>query len=164
MPEEIRKHKVKTPLGKLGDVRGRPLPQHFELSILAIGKRSGRMVNGHGFLSFKRYRLFVDSDLKTERVEIREFFDSLVVTYQRKTVVSYAISFLRSEVIEVSNTPVFHEHPGIVPSPQMELFDLLAYPFRYVYRRPPYRKRQKYQTDATQLEIDFANKREELGD
>jgi len=69
---------VKTPLGKLGAGRGRLLPEHFELSLLATGKRFPRTVNGVGFLSFKRYRLYVDTDLKRQRVEIREFFDTLV--------------------------------------------------------------------------------------
>jgi hypothetical protein len=48
--------------------------------MIATGKRFGRTVNGHGWISFKRYRLFVDTDLLRQRVEIREFFDSLVVT------------------------------------------------------------------------------------
>ena len=34
--------------GKLGTVRGRPLPDHFDLSLLATGKRFGRTVDCHG--------------------------------------------------------------------------------------------------------------------
>jgi hypothetical protein len=73
----FRKDEVKTPLGKLAETRGRQLPQHFELSLLATGKRFPRKVDGHGFLSFKRYRLYVDTALQRQHVEIREFFDSL---------------------------------------------------------------------------------------
>lgn len=151
----FRKDDVKTPSGKLGTTRGRALPEHFELSTLATAKRSPRTVDGAGFLSFKRYRLYVDTDLKRQRVEIREFFDTLVITYQRGTVVSYAVSHEKRSVIEVENTPVFHEHPGIFHSPQMELFDLSSFEWRYVYRRPPYRKRKKIKKDATQLMIDL---------
>lgn len=67
------KDDVKTPLGRLGTTRGRELPEHFELSVLATAKRFPRTVDGTGFLSFKRYRLYVDTDLKRQRVEIREF-------------------------------------------------------------------------------------------
>ncbi|MBI1930092.1 transposase family protein [Candidatus Poribacteria bacterium] len=159
----FRKDDVKTPLGKLGAEKGRPLPEHFELSLLATGKRFPRTVNGVGFLSFKRYRLYVDTDLKRQQVEIREFFDTLVITYQRGTIVSYACSHERSEVIAVENTPVFHDYPGIFHSPQMELFNLSSFKWRYVYRRPPNRKHPKPKKDATQLEIDFGKESGSLG-
>ena len=155
----FRKDAVKTPLGKLGTTRGRELPEHFELSTLATGKRFGRKVNGQGWISFKRYRLYVDTDLKRHHVEIREFFDSLVIIYQRGTVVSYACSLEQSEIIEVEKTPVFHEHPGINHPPQLELFDLPAYRLRYVVRRSPNRKRPHLKKDATQLELDFRKTR-----
>jgi len=52
----------------------------------------------------------------------------------------------------VKNTPVFHEHPGIEPSPQLELFDVSQYQLHYVTKRPPYRKRMR--RDARQLLIE----------
>lgn len=67
-------------------------------------------------------------------------------------------------MIAVENTPVFHEHPGRQHSPQMELFDLCAYRFRYVVRRPPHRKRPQPQKDATQLMIDLGRLWEAKGD
>ena len=63
------------------------MPEDFQLSVVATGKRFGRTVDNQGRISIKRYRLFVHTDLKKERVEIREFFDSLVVTYKSGTVV-----------------------------------------------------------------------------
>jgi hypothetical protein len=86
---EFRRDEVQTPLGKLGTTRGRPLPSDFELSVLAISKRSSRTVGGQGWISFKRYRLYVHCELSTQRVEIRECIDSLVVIYQSRPVVSY---------------------------------------------------------------------------
>ncbi len=82
---------------------------------------------------------------------IREFFDSLVVTYRSGTVVSYACSHERQQVIAVENTPVFHEHPGIETSPQLALFDLSMFEGRYVTKRPPNRKHPS--PDASQLII-----------
>ncbi len=81
---------------------------------------------------------------------------SLVVTYQRGTVVSYAISHERSQGVSIENTPVFHEHPGIQHSPQLALFALSGFECRYVTRRLPNRKRPHPKKDAIQLEIDFA--------
>ena len=75
----FRKDKVRTPLGKLGRALGRPLPEDFELGVVATGKRFTRTVDGQGRISIKRYRLFVSVDLSKQKVEIREFFDSLVV-------------------------------------------------------------------------------------
>ena len=151
----FRNDKVKTPLGKLAKARGRELPQHFELSIVATGKRCPRTVNGQGGISFKRYRLFVHADLKNYRVEIREFFDSLVVTYRSGTVVSYPCSHCESQIIEIENTPVFHHHPAIEHSTQLLLFDLSAFKCKYVIRRKPNRKRPKFKTDVIQLELHF---------
>ena len=42
----FRNDEVKTPLGKLGSAMGRPLPEDFELSLLATGKRFTRTVDG----------------------------------------------------------------------------------------------------------------------
>ncbi len=136
----FRHDEVNTPLGKLGATKGRPLPEDFELSLLATGKRFTRVVDGQGRISWKRYHLYVRVELKQERVEIQEFFDSLVITYQNGAVATYACSHERSQVISVSNNPVFHDHPEIETSPQLELFDLSQFRLRYVSRRPPNRK------------------------
>ena len=149
---EFRKDEVKTPYGKLGDIRGRPMPEEFELKYLATGKRSKRTVNGQGMISWKRYCLYVNVELKKEKIEIREFFDSLVIVYHSVTVVSYECSHERSEVSSVFNTPVFHDHPGIESSKQLELFDLSQFQLRYVSRRPPNRKNPA--GNATQLMIE----------
>jgi len=133
----FRHDEVKTPLGRLGDVKGRPLPDNFELRLMATGKRSIRTVDGQGRISWKRYRLYVRVELKQERVEIQEFFDSLVITYQNGAVATYACSHEHSQVASVSNTPVFHDHPGIELSKQLELFDLSRFQLRYVSRRLP---------------------------
>jgi hypothetical protein len=152
---EFRNDEVKTPLGKLGSIRGRPLPDDFELSALATGKQFTRTVDGQGRISWKRYRLYVRTELKQERVEIFELFDSLVITYQSGTVVSYACTHERNEIASVSNTPVFHDYPGIEPTAQLELFDISQFQLHYVSRRPPYRKRVR--SDAIQLVMDLDN-------
>jgi hypothetical protein len=149
---EFRKDEVKTPFGKLGDIRGRPMPDDFELKMLATGKRFKRTVDGQGMISWKRYRVYVKVELKKEKIEIREFFDSLVVVYHSGTVVSYECSHERSEVSSIFNTPVFHDHPGIESSKQLELFDLSQYQLRYVSRRPPNHKHPAGR--ATQLMIE----------
>ena len=57
-----------------------------------------------------------------------------------------------SEINFVSDTPMFHDHPGIEPTTQLELFGLSQFPLRYVSRRPP---NQKYPPgNATQLVIE----------
>ena len=145
----FRHDEVKTPLGKLGSARGRSLPDDFELSLLATGKRFTRIVDGQGRISWKRYRLYVRVELKQERVEIQEFLDSLVVTYRSGTVVSYACIHERSQVASVSDIPVFHDHPGMEPTKQLELFDMSQFKLRYVSRRPPNRKHPP--GNATQL-------------
>jgi transposase InsO family protein len=149
---EFRNDQVKTPLGKLGSTRGRSLPDNFELRFLATGKRFTRVVDGQGRISWKRYHLYIRAEMKKERVEIREFFDSLVVTYKSGTIVSYACTHERSQITAVSNTPVFHDHPGIEPSAQLELFDFSQFQLRYVSRRPPNRKHPP--GSATQLVIE----------
>ena len=149
---EFRHDEVKTPLGKLGSARGRSIPEDFELSLLATGKRFTRTVDGQGRISWKRYRLYVRAELKKEKIEIREFFDSLVIVYKSGTVASYACTHERSEVTSVSNTPVFHDHPGIEPTAQLELYDLSQFQLCYVSRRPPNRKHPP--GNATQLVIE----------
>jgi len=137
---EFRHDEVRTPLGKLGAARGRSMPEDFELRFLATGKRFTRTVDGQGRISWKRYRLYVRVELRKEKIEIREFFDSLVIVYHSGTVVSYECSHERSEVSSIFNTPVFHDHPGIESSKQLELFDLSQLKLRYVSRRPPNQK------------------------
>jgi hypothetical protein len=148
----FRHDEVKTPLGKLGPTMGRPLPEDFELSLLATGKRFTRTVDGQGRISWKRYRLHVRLELRKEKVEIQEFFDTLVITYRAGAVVSYGCSHERSQIISISNTPVFHDHPEIKTSTQLELFDLSQFHLRYVSRRPPNQKHLR--ESATQLVIE----------
>ena len=50
------------------------------------------------------------------------------------------------------NTPVFHDHPGIESSKQLELFDLSQFQLRYVSRRLPNQK--NVSGNADQLVID----------
>jgi transposase InsO family protein len=145
----FRHDEVKTPLGKLGSARGRPLPENFELSLLATGKRHTRTVDGQGRISWKRYRLYIRLELRKEKVGIQEFFDSLVITYQDGAVASYSCVHERRQVTSVPNTPVFHDHPGIESSKQLELFDLSQFQLRHVSRRPPNRKHPR--SNATQL-------------
>jgi transposase InsO family protein len=149
---EFRHDEVRTPLGKLGAARGRCMPEDFELRFLATGKRFTRTVDGQGRISWKRYRLYVRAELRKEKIEIREFFDSLVIVYHSGTVASYECTHERSEVSSVYNTPVFHDHPGIESSAQLELFDFSQFQLRYVSRRPP---NQKHPVgSATQLVIE----------
>jgi hypothetical protein len=147
----FRHDEVKTPLDKLGSEKGRSMPEDFELRFLATGKRFTRTVDGQGRISWKRYRLYVRLELKKEKVEIREFLDSLVVIYQSGTVVSYTCTHERSQIASVPNTPVFHDHPGIETSTQLELFDLSQFRLRYVSRRPPNHKHPR--CNAKQLLI-----------
>ncbi len=149
---EFRDDEVRTPLGKLGIIKGRPLPEDFQLSLLATGKRFTRTVDGQGRISWKRYRLYVRVELRKEKVEIQEFIDSLVVTYKGGTVVSYACIHERSQVASVSKTPVFHDHPGVELTKQLELFDISQFQLRYVSRRPPNQKHPA--GNATQLVIE----------
>jgi len=82
----------------------------------------------------------VKIELKKEKIEIREFLDSLVVVYRSGTVVSYECVHERSEVSSVLNTPVFHDNRDIESSTQLELFDLSGFQLRYVSHRPPNQK------------------------
>jgi transposase InsO family protein len=149
---EFRKDEVKTPLGKLGDIKGRSMPEEFELKLLATGKRFKRTVDGQGMISWKRYRLYVKAELKKEKIEIREFFDSLVIVYHSGTVVSYECNHERSEVSSIFNTPVFHAHPGIEPSKQLELIDFSQFQLRYVSRRLPNQKHASGNADQLMIE------------
>ncbi len=119
--------------------------------MLATGKRYTRTVDGQGRVSWKRYHLYVRVELKKEKVGIREFFDSLVITYQSGAVVSYVCSHERSQATSIPNTPVFHDPLEIKTSAQLELFDFSQFQLRYVSRRPPNRKHPP--GNATQLLI-----------
>ena len=133
------------------------MPDDFELSLVATSKAVTRTVDKQGRISFKRYRLYVRGQLRHQRVQIRELFDSVVVSYRSGTVVSYECAHQQSQIRSIQNTPVFHQHPDICDSCQLELFDLSKYEFRYVARRTVYR-RKRYKTDATQLTL-FQTKR-----
>lgn len=152
---EFQDDEVKTPFGKLAETKGRPFPEDFSLDLLATGKCFSRTVDGHGIISWKRYKLYVDFSLKKEKVEIHEFFTSLVVTYKSSSVVTYKSSYGQNsaKITSIENKPVFHELSGIKKSTQFELFDLTER-IRYATRRPPNRKRKNYPKDATQLEIE----------
>ena len=149
---EFRHDDIQTPVEKMAQGKGRPLPEKFSLRVLATGKRVTRTVDGQGRISWKRYRLYVRVELAKSQVEIREFFDSLVVTYRSGSVVSYECTHEKSQVTAIKNAPVFHQHQGIGDSPQLELFDLSSYQLRYVTKRPAHRRRH-YQRDASQLTI-----------
>jgi hypothetical protein len=157
---EFRKDEIKTPLAKLAGRTGRSLPHKFELSYLATAKRKTRQVDGQGRISFNRYQLYVRVELATSTVEIREYINSLVVTYRSGTVVSYHCIREQSRIAEVENAPVFHDHRGIEHSKQLELFDLSDYELRYVSKRPRSRRKLNI-VDATQLFIEgiFPSKR-----
>ncbi len=73
----------------------------------------------------------------------------LIRVYHSGTVFSYGCSHKRSKVSAVPNTPVFHDHPGIEPTAQLELFDLSQFQLRYVSRRLPNQKHLR--ESATQL-------------
>jgi hypothetical protein len=150
---EFRDDEVKTPLGKLAEVKGRAMPENFSLEVVATGKHFSRTVDGQGRISFKRYRLYVCTELAKEKVKIREFFNSLVITYRSGAVVTYQCSYEETgaKITSVESIPVLHDHSGIEKSPQLELFDLSDFNMRYVTKRPPYRKRRRCPIDAVQL-------------
>jgi hypothetical protein len=155
---EFRDDEVKTPNGKLAGVKGRLMPENFSLEVVATKKHFSRTVDGQGKISFQRYRLYVCTELAKEKVQIREFFTSLVVTYKSGAVVTYQCSYEEAgaKITSVESIPVLHDHSGIETSPQLELFDVSAFSegMRYVTRRPPYRKRGRFPIDATQLVIE----------
>jgi hypothetical protein len=154
----FRDDEVKTPNGLLAEVKGRDMPIPFSLEVVATRKHVSRRVDGQGRISFKRYRLYVGAELAKEKVEIREFFTSVVVTYKSGSVVTYQCSYEEkgAEIASIERTPVFHDHPGIEKSPQLELFDVDDVTDRrcYVTRRPPYRKRRRFPINTTQLVIE----------
>jgi len=149
----FRDDEVKTPFGKLDGTKGREMPLPFSLEVVATRKHTSRTIDGQGRISWNRYRLYVCAELAKERVEIREFFTSLVVTYKSGSVVTYQCSHEEkgAEIASIERTPVFHDNSGIEKSPQLELFDFDDDRMRYVTIRPPYRKRKRFPIDATQL-------------
>ena len=139
----------------------------FSLEVVATRKYASRTIDGQGRISWNRYRLYVCAELAREKVEIREFFTSLVVTYKSGAVVTYQCSYEEmgaapprkfggEGITSVDSTPVFHHNSGIEKSPQLELFDISDFSqrIRYVTKRPPYRKRRIFPIDATQLVIE----------
>jgi hypothetical protein len=151
---EFRNDEVKTPKGSL---KGRLMPENFSLEVVATRKHFSRTVDGHGRISWKRYQLYVRTELAKEKVEIRAFFSSLVVTYKSGAVITYQCSYEETgaKIASIDSTPVFHDNSEIEKSPQLELFDISDFSegMRSVSQRPAYRKR--IQRDATQLMIDF---------
>lgn len=148
----FRKDAINTPLGKLGTAKGELFPQNFELSLIQTSRGDTRTVSRHGRIAFKRYSLFVRTELKHDKVEIRQCFDSLVVTYEDGAVVSYKCTTEQGEMVQVENAPLFHDHPQISDSPQLELFDLSNYQLRYVTKRPAYQSK-RFKRDAIQLAL-----------
>ena len=128
------------------------MPDSFELSVVQTRKSESRTVDGQGRISFSRYWLYVRAELKGEKVSVREFCDSLVVTYQEGAVVSYECTIDKSRIESVKNTPLFHEHSQILDTAQLELFDPFDNRLRYVKKRAPFR-RSTISPDATQLLI-----------
>jgi len=155
---EFRDDEVKTPFGNLAETKGRNMPEEFSLEVGATRKHFSRTVDGQGRISWKRYRLYVRTELAKEKVEIREFLTSLVVTYKSGSVVTYQLNYEETGafIASVDSTPVFHNNSGIEKSPQLELFDISDFSagIRYVTERPPYRKRRIFPLDATQLVIE----------
>ena len=133
-----------------------PLP--FSLEVVETKKHVSRTIDGQGRISWNRYRLYVCTELAREKVEIHEFFTSLVVTYKSGPVVTYQYSYEESgaKITSIETTPVLHDHSGIEKSPQLELFDItdFASQMRYVTRRPPNQKRRTFPIDATQLVLE----------
>lgn len=154
----FRDDEVKTPFGKLAGTKGTDMPLPFSLEVVATKKHVSRTVDGQGRISWKRYRLYVRAELTKEKVEIREFFTSLVVTYKSGAVVTYQCSYeeMGAKITSVDSTPVFHDNSGIEKSPQLELFDISDFSsrMRYVTKRPPYQKRRIFPIDAIQLVIE----------
>ena len=121
----FRNDAVKTPIGKLGDVKGRDLPEQFTIDDIVTGRHFTRTVDGEGRISINRYRLYVDFDLSKQKVEIKEFLTSLVVVYKSGAVVTYRYTSTDTEQqpIEIENAPVFHSNRAIKRSAQLTLFD-----------------------------------------
>lgn len=151
----FRDDEVKTPFGKLAKNKGREMPLPFSLKVVALRKHFSRTIDGQGRISFRRYRLYVCASLAKEKVEIREFFTSLVVTYKSGAVVTYQCSYekMGAKITSVDSTPVFHHNSEIEESPQLELFNISDFSegMRYVTKRPPYRKHRIFPIDAIQL-------------
>jgi hypothetical protein len=161
---------VKTPLGKLGDIKGRDMPERFSIDEIVTGRHFVRTVDGQGRISINRYRLYVDFDLSKQKVEIKaeidacinfcEFLTSLVVVYQSGAVVTYRYTETDAEEqpIEIENAPVFHSNRAIERSLQLEFFDLTDFSsqLRYVTKRQKNRRRKRIRPDAIQLSIDFS--------
>jgi transposase InsO family protein len=150
---DFRNDEVKTPLGKLGEVRGRQMPKNFSLEILEIQKPTARVVTKQGWVRIKRLALYVSAQLAEQKVFIREFSSNLVVTYNGSAVVTYLYEeqTVDSHPLSIDNSPLFHDNRQIPQPLQFELFDLTEFELRYVVKRPAYRRRKKIPHDAVQL-------------
>jgi transposase InsO family protein len=154
---EFRNDAVKTPLEKLSTV-GRPMPENFSLDIVEMTQHVERTVSGHGWISIRRYQLYVSVQLAKQKVDIHEFVTNWVVTYHGSAVVTYRYCQSTDETSPkgINSFPLFHDHGGIPLSPQLELFDLAGFSSRrcYMKKRPPNRKRKRFPIDAIQLAFD----------
>ena len=102
---------VKTPLAKLAETKGRPMLEAFSLEMVQTTKSVERTVSKHGWISFRRYRLYVSTRLAQQKVLIREFLSNLVVAYKGSSVVTYSHCEQTEETSSLStdSTPVFHD-------------------------------------------------------
>jgi transposase InsO family protein len=86
---EFQKDEIKTPFGKLAGQVGRPMPEDFSLEVIETTKPSNRTICPQGWISIRRYQLYVNAQLAKEKVEIREFITNVVITYAGSAVVTY---------------------------------------------------------------------------
>ena len=154
---EFQLDAVKTPQAKLGQTQGRPMPEEFSLERIETTQPVERTVSKQGWISMRRYRLYVCTQLVKQKVEIREFLENWVVAYKGSAVVTYSYCEQTDETsfLSLDSAPVFHDHRGIPSSPQLELFSVAAFKMRYVSRREANRKRKKVNFDAVQLTFDW---------
>ena len=86
---EFQKDEIKTPLEKLAGRVGSPMPEDFSLEVIETTKPSDRTVSPQGWISIRRYQLYVTAQLAKEKVQIREFVTNLVISYAGSAVVTY---------------------------------------------------------------------------
>ena len=121
------------------------------MEVVQTKKSIERTVSSQGWISFRRYRLYVSTQLKKQKVEVLQFVTNLVVAYNGSAVVTYSYCEKTDETLGLSTEvpPIFHDHRQIPPSPP-EMEEKM----RYVVRRPPNRKRKRFPIDAVQLDFD----------
>ena len=156
---EFQNDDVKKPLGKLGGIKGREMPADFSLEIIETTKPSSRTISSQGWISVRRYRLYVSAQLAKEKVEIREFVTNWVISYASNAVVTYKYCEQTQEMsgLGIDPSPLFHDNRHIPQSPQFELFKLDTKSLRFVKRRPPNQKRKRLKIDAIPLVFDFSS-------